>query len=1015
MKKLLHLKTVLLLCALIVGSGSAWADYNELFSITSGEVVSNSGYAAYTKTVDGRSFVITYGGNNKSVGTNSGNRSNCKLTNYSKYAVSPVTTSSTASAFACNTSISNVSKISYTYNGGSNPTNTNVYLLYSSDNLTFSKVELTSGTQGATISSGTAYEFDALTGYFALLFQATNSSGAWRIDDVEITFYEIKDERLDIATINSLSPINIDFDAEGSFSAIITPAEGKSSSDYTVSYSTTSENLLIDGASYMAGSTKEKTKVKVTVTPTAENLTSYKPVNKEFDVRIFDLEANDGSAAKPFTVAEARTFQQTPDVFYDSEQFYFVKGWVSQKGNISSGRISYYISDDGTTTDHMYVYRGKSKNDVDFVDNDDIALEDEVVVYGKLVTRTNDASLADGSYLYSKSRRDYAGFSFETAQLNTYPNNNPFTGSVLNNPNEVVVTYSSNNTSVASVNAETGAVNIGSSEGTATITATYAGSTTTPYKTTTATYRITVARTAAGISFPAESDITTHANNSEITEPVLNNPNNLVVAYSSNNTDVATVNAETGQVTTGNTEGTATITATYTQTDQYAGATASYTVTVEREDPDFAFSPTSVTITKGDDFSAPTFTDSKSLSGIVFTSSYEAVATVSDEGVISLGGNTGTAIITASFAQTDYYHAYSTTCTITVNPSGVAEEPAVPGVYNLITSTDDLADGGKYLIVCESKDVAMGGQYNNGTYRVAVDVDITNHSISNNGDASVVTLVKSGDNWKLKFSNNKYYTTTKAKEMTESDTGTEATIDFEGNNVLIEFGSYGKICYNLGSPRFVNYTSTGQEAVQLYKFEAGDPVNTIDIYVSEAGLATYASNFDLDYSTNPNLKAYIAKENNDVIDYVEVEKVPAGTGVLLRALDTAGKNYTVSTTTEETDDMTGNKFVRGNDAAVASGSNPYNYILNVVNNKIGFYRAAGKTVAKNRAYLSTTINAVASARIDIFFDDDTNGIEKVENTTSNNESDVVFNLAGQRVAQPSKGLYIVNGRKVIVK
>jgi len=191
MKKRHLLKTMLLLFALIVGSSSAWAiDYEELFSISSASVVTNSGYSAYNTTVDNRDYVITYGGNNKSVGTNSNNRKNCKLTNYSKYAVSPVTTSSIASAFACKTSISNVTKISYTFNGGSNQTSTKVYLLYSSDNTTFAQVPLTAGTQGATISSGTNYEFNAKTGYFALLFVATNTSGAWRIDDVEIKFFK---------------------------------------------------------------------------------------------------------------------------------------------------------------------------------------------------------------------------------------------------------------------------------------------------------------------------------------------------------------------------------------------------------------------------------------------------------------------------------------------------------------------------------------------------------------------------------------------------------------------------------------------------------------------------------------------------------------------------------------------------------------------------------------------------------------------------------------------------------
>lgn len=158
------------------------------FTIASADVVTNTAYTAYNTTVNTRDWVITFGGNNKSVGTNSGNRSKCTLASYSKYAVSPVTTSSIAAAFASKTSLSNVSKISYTFGGGSNQTNTNVYLLYSSNNTTFSQISLTKGTQGATISSGTEFEFAKCSGYFAVLFVATNSSGNWRIDDVNLTF-----------------------------------------------------------------------------------------------------------------------------------------------------------------------------------------------------------------------------------------------------------------------------------------------------------------------------------------------------------------------------------------------------------------------------------------------------------------------------------------------------------------------------------------------------------------------------------------------------------------------------------------------------------------------------------------------------------------------------------------------------------------------------------------------------------------------------------------------------------
>ena len=233
------LKSMLLLCILVAGVCSAWAtDYEELFTIKSSDVVTNSSYAAYNTTVSSRDFVITFGGNNKSVGTNSGNRSNCKLTNYSKYAVSPVTTSSIASAFACKTSISDVSKISYTFNGGSNQTNTKVYLLYSSDNSSFSQVSLTSGTQGAAISSGTAYEFEAKTGYFALLFEATNSSGNWRIDDVNVTLYKEASGGSDPSI--SASNVNIAQDAtNGSIGYTLSNATGN------VTAATTSDWLTL--------------------------------------------------------------------------------------------------------------------------------------------------------------------------------------------------------------------------------------------------------------------------------------------------------------------------------------------------------------------------------------------------------------------------------------------------------------------------------------------------------------------------------------------------------------------------------------------------------------------------------------------------------------------------------------------------------------------------------------------------------------------------------------------------
>ena len=84
---------------------------------------------------------------------------------------------------------------------------------------------------------------------------------------------------------------------------------------------------------------------------------------------------------------------------------YYVKGIVSTAGSLSSGKITYYISDDGTTTSQLKVYSGKGLNDAYFTSADDIQLGDKVTVYGtvkKYVSGTTTTPEFDtGNYLYS--------------------------------------------------------------------------------------------------------------------------------------------------------------------------------------------------------------------------------------------------------------------------------------------------------------------------------------------------------------------------------------------------------------------------------------------------------------------------------------------------------------------------------------------------------------------------------------------------------------------------------------
>lgn len=90
-----------------------------------------------------------------------------------------------------------------------------------------------------------------------------------------------------------------------------------------------------------------------------------------------------------------------------------------------------------------------------------------------------------------------------------------------------------------------------------------------------------------------------------------------------------------------------------------------------------------------------------------------------------------------------------------------------------------------------------------------------------------------------------------------------------------------------------------------------------------------------------------------------------------------------------------------------------NYILSKEADGVGFYKVniAGNSMGANTAYLQVK-DAANGARTAFFFDNDATGINAIE---SAQQKGSVYNLNGQLVAQPTKGLYIVNGKKVIVK
>ena len=137
------------------------------------------------------------------------------------------------------------------------------------------------------------------------------------------------------------------------------------------------------------------------------------------------------------------------------------------------------------------------------------------------------------------------------------------------------ITWSSDNDKVATVDAATGTVT-GVAAGKANITAKFAGDDT--YKTSKASYEIIV-KGAPSLSFP-QTSYTVEMSDVFSTPKLEGLPEGVTPAYTSSNTEVATVDATTGEVTIVGV-GTTTITVTSPNTDIYEEATASYELNVK--------------------------------------------------------------------------------------------------------------------------------------------------------------------------------------------------------------------------------------------------------------------------------------------------------------------------------------------------------------------------------------------------------------------------------------------------
>ena len=189
-----------------------------------------------------------------------------------------------------------------------------------------------------------------------------------------------------------------------------------------------------------------------------------------------------------------------------------------------------------------------------------------------------------------------------------------------------------------------------------------------------------------------------------------------------------------------------------------------------------------------------------------------------------------------------------------------------------------------------------------------------------------------------------------------------------------------------------------------------------NVNVTAAGYATFCSTSKLNFTERDDVYAYTATVSDNAITFKRIQVVPANTGVLLYSVSGEAVSASIPVFLGTPSEPENNLFVAAtteipNLASASDGKD--NYILYNGNYGIGFYLANGKKVGAGKAYLAVPQSA-AEVRSFVALPGGINTGIQTSNNLTIGQSDNCYDLQGRRVSTPKNGLYIINGKKVLL-
>lgn len=531
----------------------------------------------------------------------------------------------------------------------------------------------------------------------------------------------------------------------------------------------------------------------------------------------------------------------------------------------------------------------------------------------------------------------------------------------------------------------------------------------------------TINQESSALSYnPTEYTITI---GDDFTAPEVNKPEdyNGTITYTSDNDAVAEVDATTGEVTI-KAVGEANITASGTETEHYAAATASYKITVNKKTSAVSFAEAVVEITYGDNYDKQKATAEGFSGDLVYTSSDESVVKFHGNGVIDVLGP-GTVTITATAPATETTEESSATYKLKIYEPADASE----GVTEVLN--EDFSS-------CKAEIASWGG--NNQFDPIPTDLlgwetsycqaslGYLKFGTSNNAGVATSPAFSVVGEAPLSFALAPWIANNKTENATVTVSLTNATFDNGSSSIELstkdlvqrEFTTFDQ--YKIvGNSEAVQITFTSGGSYERFFLDnvvvggGAQPAHEIHLKFSSAGYLTWVATADIDFTQTTGVTAYkITEATPKKITMVEVDKVPKDAAVMLKGSGTV----TLKRTTEEVAELSDNKMLACTDGSVTGNgvggvTNTDVYVLGNGKNGLGFYMLKG-TLQAGKGYLQVSESA-GNAKQNFIAFEETTGVNTVR---ANDDSDAaVYNLQGIRVVNPQKGVYVKNGRKFIVK